>query len=234
MRLEDALEQGQVALGGGRYEAAVAYADEALRIKPSAEARYIRARAEEDRPKPDANITAADLEKARADYQAALDLNPDPALAARCRSGLANVAFDNDDYATAVAQWTSAVDDLDDAQWRALALYKVGLAQQRLGQFADADKTLQSVRDQYPDQDVAARARERQGVRGFYVQLGTYTGSDDAATAIATAKGAGLTCRQIADQGLIAVRGGPFTTYAQAKQALAQVAAQFPQAVVGP
>jgi tetratricopeptide (TPR) repeat protein len=233
-KIQDAVDAGEVALGGNRYDAAIARADEALHIGPTAEAYYIRGRAEEDRPKPDADITNADLEKARADYQAALDLHPPDALAARCRVGLANIAFAHEDYATAIADWSSAVDGLDEPQWRALALYRIGESQQRLGQFDAADKTFQQVRDQYADQDIAVQAQERQGLRGFYVQVGTFPNIDDAEAAVAKAQSAGVTCRQVSDNGLTAVRGGPYGSYAEARRALAAVAAAFPDAAIRP
>lgn len=232
--MQDSLDAGQVALGGNRYEAAIARANEALEIAPSAQAYYIRARAEEDRPKPDNNIAEADLQKAKSDYQAAIDLHPEAALAARCRVGLANFAFAHEDYAGAVAQWSGAVNGLDQPQWRALALFQMGQAQQRLGQFETADKTFQRIRDEYPDQDVAGRAQALQNVRGFYLQMGIFTNIDDAETAVKKALAAGVTCRQASDQGLIAVRGGPYPNYAEARKAQAAVAGVFANAVIKP
>jgi tetratricopeptide (TPR) repeat protein len=136
---QEMIESGEVALGGDRYDAAVADADDAIQEAPSADAYYLRARAEEDRPKPDSDITAADLAKARADYQAALDRNPPPLLVGRCRAGLANVAFALEDYPTAMADWQSSLDYLAEPQWRAFALYRIGICQQRLGEFDDAN-----------------------------------------------------------------------------------------------
>jgi tetratricopeptide (TPR) repeat protein len=231
---QEMIESGEVALGGDRYDAAVADADDAIQEAPSADAYYLRARAEEDRPKPDSDITAADLAKARADYQAALDRNPPPLLVGRCRAGLANVAFALEDYPTAMADWQSSLDYLAEPQWRAFALYRIGICQQRLGEFDDADKTFQSVCDQYSDLDVATMARARQGIRGFYLQLGTYSTIADAQAAIQTAGGDGVTCREVSDQGLYAVRAGPYPAYAPARKAQALVIGQFPGAVIGP
>ncbi len=233
-KIQDNVDAGQVALGGNRYEAAIDAADRALEIGPSAQAYYIRARAEEDRPKPDNNITEADLQKAKNDYQSALNLDPPPALAARCRVGLANFAFAHEDYAGAITNWTSAVDGLDQPQWRAMALFRMGQAQQRLGQFDAANKTFQRIRDDYPDQDIASRAKDLQDVRAYYVQVGTYTNIDDAETAVKKATGAGVTCRQVSDQGLIAVRGGPYADYAEARKAQDALNGLFPAVVIKP
>jgi tetratricopeptide (TPR) repeat protein len=151
-----------------------------------------------------------------------------------CQAGLANVAFGLGDYSTAIFQWDSAIDDLEEAQWRAYALYRVGESQQRLGRFADADKTFARVIQEYPDQDVAIKAQARTGVRGFYVQVGSFAKTDDAQAAIKTAADAGVTCQEVSDQGLFAVRAGPFSTYADAVKAQGTLAGQFPDATIGP
>jgi|GEM_PF-2269506 len=230
----DKVSDGEVALGGNRFDAAVADADESIRLSPTAPAYYLRARAEEDRPKPDANIAAADLSKAKTDYQTAIDLHPGAGLTARSRAGLANIAFTQNDYSLAVFNLTMAVDDLEQPEWRANALYRIGESQQRLGRFDDADKTFKRLSDEYPDQDVATKARTREGVRAFYLQIGAFKSQDDARKAMVDAKNAGLACDTVADHGLVAVRGGPYTSYADAVRAKATVAQQFPDAIVGP
>jgi tetratricopeptide (TPR) repeat protein len=233
-KAQDHVESGEVALGGNRYDAAVADADAAIHESATADAYYLRARAEEDRPKPDSIITATDLAKARADYQAALDMSPSPVLQGRCHAGLANVAFSVEDYPTAITQWQSSLETLLEPQWRAFAQFRIGMCQQRLSKFDDADKTFQSVSEQFPDLDVSVMAKARQGIRGFYLQLATYSTIPDAEAAIQTAKTAGVTCREAGDQGLYAVRAGPFATYALARQAQAMVIGQFPGASIGP
>lgn len=233
-KARDDIDAGEVALGGGRYDAAVSDADESLHLDPSAQAYYLRGRAEEDRPKPDANITAADLAKAGADYQAALDLHPDPPLAARCRAGLANIAFSHGEYPQALDLWSAAVDDLGEPVWRAEALYRIGECQQRLARFEEADKTFQRIEDDYPDLDAAVKAHARQGVRAFFVQVADCSTIADAQAALHAAQSIGLSCRQVADQGLYAIRAGPYSTYAQAQAAKASVANQFPDAIIGP
>jgi tetratricopeptide (TPR) repeat protein len=233
-KISDAVSAGEVALGGNRFDVAVSDADDALHIGQSAQAYYLRGRAEESRPKPDDQITAGDLASARVDYQSALDLHPGQPLEARCHAGLANVAFVQDDYATALYQYTSAVDHLDRPEWQELALYRIGECQQRLGHFQDADRTFALVCQQYAGDDIAAKAEARESVHGFYVQIGAYAQPNDATTAMKSAQTDGLDCRLIADQGMIAVRGGPFSTYTDALHARAAVAAQFPDAAIGP
>jgi tetratricopeptide (TPR) repeat protein len=233
-KIAEKLDAGEVALGGGLYDSAISDADDANRLTPTAQAYYLRGRAEEDRPKPDANLAVADWEKARTDYQAALNLHPPKALAARCRAGLANIAFAQEDYAVATFQYMTALDDLEQPDWRANALYRIGEAQQRVGRFDDADKTFKRLESEYPDQAVTAKGIAREGVKEFFVQVGTFADLNAAQAALTTVQHAGLTARQIADQGLIAVRAGPYATYIEAEKAQATIAGQFPGAKVGP
>jgi tetratricopeptide (TPR) repeat protein len=230
----DDVDSGEVALGGGRFDTAVSDADAAIKAHPTAEAYYLRGRAEEDRPKPDNDITIADLDRASADYQAALNFNPGQPLESRCRAGIANVAFSRGNYDLALFQWNSAVNGLDEPQWKARALYGIGVCLQRLGRFDDADKTFDRLRSEFPDQEITARGMERRGIRGFYVQIGAFAKLPDAQAAQKTAQDNGLKCRQVSDQGLIAVRGGPYDTYADALRGKALVAGQFPDAIIGP
>lgn len=233
-RIQDNIDAGEVALGGNRYDAAVADADAAINIHPTAEAYYLRGRAEEDRPKPDDQIAAADLASARTDYKSALDQQPSKPLAARCRAGLANIAFIQGDYDVALYEWTIAIDDLEDDRWKAQALFHMGECQQRLGRFDDADKTFKRVTQLYPDQEVANEAQGRIGVHGFYVQLGTFANLSDAQAAMTAASTAGLSCRQTVDNGQTTVRCGPYSTYADAQRGKTAIAAQYPDATVGP
>ena len=231
---EEELADGQVSLGGSRYDLAVEHATASIKLKPTADAYYLRARAEEDRPKPDSDIAAADLGKARDDYRAALDFHPPQPIKSRSQAGLANVSFSLDDYDTAIFEWLSCVDDLDDPQWKASALIGVGEAQQRMCPFSVADKTFQRVVKDYPETDAATKAQLRIGVAGYFVQIGAFNNIDDAQNALKSAQAAGFSCRQVGDQGLYAVRGGPYWTYADAKKAKATIIQQFPNAIVGP
>jgi tetratricopeptide (TPR) repeat protein len=233
-RAQDAIDAGEVALGGNRFQDAIEQADESIRLVPSAAAYYLRARAEEDRPKPDADITLADFDRAKADYQSALKMTPDAALTARCHAGLAHIAFAEGDFTTAMTEWTTALPGLDQPELQAFALCRIGECKQRLGQFDEADKAFQRVRDLYPDQEAAITAQARQGIRGFYLQIGSFTQLDDATAAQSAAEKAGVPCGQASDHGLFAVRAGPYKTYAEAQQAQAKLSATFPNAAVGP
>ena len=233
-KVQDKVDAGEVALGGRRYDLAVADATDALASGPSPEAYYLRGRAQEDRPKPDAEIEAADLAKAKTDYRAALALNPGQPLDARCHAGLANVAFTQDDYSTALYQYTTAVDHLDKPEWKAYALYRIGECQQRLGRFDDADQTFDAVARQYPGQDVAARAKAHEGGRGFYVQVGAFSRPADAEKAAAAARNAGANPEEVMNGPLTVVRAGPYSSYTQAKTLKGAVASQFPDAVIVP
>src|SRR5436190_732216 len=100
----------------------------------------------------------------------ALEQLPRQPLESYIHASLGNVAYFQDDYQSAIGQLNAAYDKLDSDDIKAWALYRVGLSQQRLGQFAQADQTFTSVQQFHPNSVPAQRAREHQGARAFYVQ----------------------------------------------------------------
>src|SRR5690349_2245993 len=143
----DNLRAGYGALEAKQYDAAVQHADEQITRTPqgpgSAEALYLKGRALEAKASPGGNSTNpdADWQAARAAYVDALQLNPGPDLEAHIRAGVANVAYFQNDYATALGQWSAAYDKIRDEETNAWILYRIGVCQQRLNQFDAADKT---------------------------------------------------------------------------------------------
>lgn len=235
------LDPGYAALEQKDFDRAINKADAFLAKSPhgqgSAEALYLKGRSLEG--KNTAGVTAAqakaNLESARTAYVQALAQNPSQPLRAYVRTSLGNVAYFQDDYPTAIAQLSAAVDQLKDPDVQAWAMYRIGLSQQRLGQFAQADQTFAKIEHENPQSEPAKRSAEHLGARAFYVQLATYA---DAATASKTA--AELNRRGIAaaiapaTEGHTILRAGPIASYAQAQYLKAQLAAQFPNAVVVP
>ena len=144
-----------------------------------AEAYYIRGYAIEIRPKADNAAAAHDFSMARESYSHGLTCNPRPAIAGRLHVQLGNVCYYQEDYSAAVPELTAAYNILDSSQPKDLILYHIGICEQRLGRFDDADRTFQRVQQEYPNCAYAAPAKAHQGIRGFYVQLGTYSQSRD-------------------------------------------------------
>jgi outer membrane protein assembly factor BamD (BamD/ComL family) len=235
------LQNGFTALDNKQYDQAITEADSFLAKSPqgvgSADALYLKGRALEERA-----TSANDLQRARQDLQAArtayinaLQLNPPRTLEARIRAGVANVAYWQDDYATAAQQWSAAYQNTEDPATKSFILYRVGLAQQRMGDFASADQTFASVQQQYPGTDGAVRAKERQGARAYTVQLATYANAATADANIAQLRKEGLNpTRTVDPQRRVIVTIGGLANYQQAMQNKNRLAARYPTALIIP
>jgi outer membrane protein assembly factor BamD (BamD/ComL family) len=236
------LDAGFAALESKQYNEAIAKADEFLGGSPhgagSPEALYLKGRALEGKNatgEASADEVKQNLEAARAAYMQALDRTPRQPLESYIRTSLANVAYFQDDYATAVGQWKAAYDKLDRDDIKAWALYRVGVSQQRLGQFAQADQTFANVQAAHPDTVPAQRAKEHQGARAFFVQVATFANPQGAQTAVAELSKKGIVAAATRNQsGNTVVRIGPVSSYAQAQYWKTQLASQYPDAIVLP
>lgn len=232
-----ALQAGYGALESQQYDQAIARADAFLTTAPqgpgSAEALYLKGRALEGKTAADDAEAKRNLQAARSAYLAALEQSPSRPLDAYIRTSLANVAYFQDDYPTAITQWSAAMDHLDREDVKGWALYRIGLCQQRLGKFQDADRTFAQVQKNYPGVP-AQRAREHEGARGFVVQMATFATAAQADKAIAALSKQNLAATQAIDSaGHHAVRI-PASTYAQAESLKNRFAKQYPDALVLP
>jgi outer membrane protein assembly factor BamD (BamD/ComL family) len=244
----DRLSQGQLgqgydALAQRQYSQAIAAADAYLSTagtgdKGVAEALYLKGRAIEqqlvDQPTPAAQVQAQ-WQQARVLYVQALEQKPSPELEALIRAGIANVAFYQDDFQTALEQWNAASAGLKQPDAQEWVLYRMGQCQQRTGRFEEADRTYAAVQERYPGGQAAAKAKERQGARAFYVQLATFSSPASADRASAELKRQGIQPQRISDaQGRQVIRVGPLPTYAQAKAVKQRQAATYPDALIIP
>src|SRR5579884_4066758 len=178
------LNESSQAIQGGDYERAMASADEFLRDHPnggpgSAEALYFEGRTYEHRAEAAGaadNQTQAkqDLQNAQWSYERAMQQTPSPQLEPLLHAGIANVAYFQENYDKAMNEWAQAYPGLQDKDAKAWVLYRIGLCQQRLGRFEQADTNFALVRQQFPTSEPAARAAAHQGARAFYVQVGAY------------------------------------------------------------
>src|SRR4029077_26145 len=85
----------------------------------------------------------------------------------------------NKDYASTRDLASKIIKDSNDPQKRVEAQYYYGLAQLRLGQYADARSAFQNVMDTHPSQDVYDKAALSM-IEGFYME-GFYTDALDTA-----------------------------------------------------
>jgi TolA-binding protein len=233
------LREGFGQLEAKQYDAATATANDYLRRYPStpgtAEALYLRGRSAEQRPSRSYAESRGNLQTARTDYIAALSTKPPASLENYIRTSIGNVAFFQDDYATALAQWRYVYPRQKDPTTRAWTLYRIGLSLQRQGKFGDADATFDRVVRDYPGTLQASRAAEARGTRAFYVQVGAFAVQSSAdRLARDLAQRGGRVSRQADPRGLHLVRLGPFGTYLSAMAERSRWLAYYPDARVVP
>lgn len=237
----ETLNGGYGALTDNRLDDAQAAADKVLASehngRGAAEALYLRGRVSEERSR-QAKDEAEQKQlanDARQNYVRALSQKPAPKLEAAVRTQLANVAYYQEDFATAAREGAAAYANLESPGEQAWALYRVGLSQQRLGRFADADQTFAAVQQRYANTEPARRAASRAGARAFHVQVGIFTDSSNAQRTAAALKTDGYSAVKSNDSSgkqIIAV--GPVATYAEAKVLQARLAAKYPGAMILP
>jgi tetratricopeptide (TPR) repeat protein len=232
------LKAGYQALENQNYDDALARADTFLQKTPagqgSAEALYLRGRALEQKSARSPHEAHTNLQAARNAYLDALKCSPAPKLQTYLHTSLGNVAYFQDDFKTADAQWTIAYDKLQDENDKAWVLYRIGLCKQRLGQFADADTIYLAVQDRFPNTIPAQRAKEKQGVRGFSLQLATFASSASADNAIGTLRRQGVTAMRQDANGRSIVLVGPLPTYQQAQVLKGRYAGVYPDSIIVP
>ncbi len=236
------LQSGYSALDQKQYDQAVGSADQALQQSNggagAAEALYLRGRAIYGRTKLDAAHQSADLREARDNYTRALAAEPPPppALEGLIRCDLANVAYFQDDYATADREWQAAFDKLDSDETKAWTLYRVGICRQRMGRWSEADSVFAAVQSHYPNSTPAQRSRDHMGAKGFYVQVGTFRDTSSADTVIASLKSRGLAATKSPRpaSNAQAVMVGPQSTYATAVALKQQLSPTYADAMIVP
>ncbi len=237
---KDQLRSGYDALERRQYDQADAVAHAYLNKTPhgpgSAEALYLEGRVREARAEyaGDPAQAHAQMEAARDAYNQGVAVPAVPAVQARLHAGLANVAYFEDDFGTAVREWQLAYPNLEKAEDRAWTLYRIGLCQQRLGWFEQADRSFETVIQQYAGTEPANRSAAHQGARGFYVQVGAFTDASHADKTVGALRAQGLNPQKATEPGKQVVRIGPVPSYADARALKVRLSAQFPEAIITP
>ncbi|MGH7179292.1 MAG: SPOR domain-containing protein [Tepidisphaeraceae bacterium] len=233
------LSAGYQSLQAGQFDDALARADAQIKAGAhapgTAEALYLRGRTLEQRTKSDPAQGKSDLAGARDAYTQALRLSPNQPLESYIRASLGNVAYWQDDYATAEQQWIEAYGKIPGDDVNAFILYRIGLAQQRQGNFTHADATFAKVQQQAPNTEAAERARSHSGYRAFTVQVATFASPQSADAAIATLRRSGaIPTRQTNSRGQLVISIGPASTYPQAQALKDRFASSYPDAIIVP
>lgn len=236
---EQALRASANALKQNDYGQAIILANDAMAEKLSsqeaAEALYLRGRAYEERPASSQGQLESNLQAARSSYVEAMRHSPSRKLSTYIHASLGKVAFFQDDFGTASQQLWLASGELADPELKAASLYYMGKAQQRSGQFQDADQTFANVMQRYSGTQWATKSAASRGVRAFYVQLGVYANPKSVDPVIKAMQQRGIQpARSIDSQGRYLLKAGPFGSYAQAKQARQRLQDLFQDAFVVP
>jgi tetratricopeptide (TPR) repeat protein len=239
------LQAGYDALGAQNYDGAMARASEFIANNPNGgpgtpDALYLQGRVYEHRA--EAADTAgrqpearSDLQDARGTYEHALTLNPSPNLIPLLQAGVANAAYFQEDYFTAMRNWAAAYPGLTQPDSKAWVKYRLGLCQQRLGRFDEADRSFAEVQQQFPHTAPAERASVHQGAKAFYVALGSWADAKTADAIVATLRAQGFTpVKSTAPDGRQAIRVGPANNYDQAKALRARLLSAYPAATIEP
>jgi TolA-binding protein len=217
-------------------DAADAYLKEQPTGPAAADALYLRGRALEEKGQRDASSPQKDFADAYNYYSQALAQRPRPGLAALIHVGMGNVLYFQDRYSAAIHELTNGLEQLERDPDKAWALYRVGLCYQRLAHWEEADKQFIAVQQRFPNTDQAARAREHQGARAFYVQVATYAAPAQADATTAELKRQGLPAQRFQDtaRNVQYVRVGPMNTYEAAVAAKQKLWGRYRDAVVVP
>jgi tetratricopeptide (TPR) repeat protein len=231
------LDASKQALQAQQYDPAIRSADAAIASNDSAElaeAYYLRGYAIENRPKADTADAIRDLALARESYVNGLTHDPGPAVAGHLHAQLGNVTFYQDDYSTALREFDAAYPLASEPGNKPLILYHMGICEQRLGRFDDADRTFQRVVQEYPGGEYGPYAQARIGVRGFYVQVGAYSQPSDIQKAAKAVASAGSAPLKTNDKGLTVIRTSDVQSYDQAQDLKERLASRYPDARVMP
>ena len=239
------LQVGYQAIAQNDYEGAMRAAEQFLHDHPqggggTAEALYLEGRVYEHRATSEESQgrqgeAKMDLQTARSTYVKALSLPAEPKVKALIHAGVANTAYFHDDFPTAMNEWAVAYPDIQQQEAQAWILYRIGVCQQRLGRFDQADRSFAQVRQQFPNSEPAKRAVSHVGAKAFYVQVGAFADSANADKTVASLQSQGFRASKLTPQpNRQEVVVGPAYTYADAKTLKGQLVRAYPGAVIEP
>lgn len=232
------LSTGFAAVDQQQYDLALQKADRYLQENPtgsnSAEAMYLRGRALEQRPKPNDATANSDLRQARAAYEQALGLSPAPKTQSYIQAALGNVCYWLGDYVQAERNWEAAYNSLQEGELKAWVLYRIGLCQQRQGNWTAADRTFGLVRQQWPGSVQAQRSAAHQGWRNFSVQVAAFQSPASADKMVHELRLQGFSASRQSKGNLQVVIVGPASNYSQALALRAKLLREHRDAMIVP
>ena len=215
--------------------AADAYLKENPTGPAAADALYLHGRALEAKSQRDPASPQRDWADAYSYYTQALAQKPRPALEGLIHVGMGNILYFQDRYGAASSELAAGYEKLERDTDKAWALYRIGLCQQRLGKWQDADRTFVQVQQQFPNSEPALRSRDHQGYNAFWVQVATFPNPQMASAAMTELKKQGLNAQLFVDttRNAQVVRVGPLT-YEGALATKQRVLAKYRDALIVP
>jgi tetratricopeptide (TPR) repeat protein len=222
------------------YATMSAAADAYIQKEPTgtslADAYYLRGRALEEKAGHDPSAPQKDAADAYSAYAEALNHKPAPALEGLIHTGMGNVLYFQERYSAAANELTAGYDKLERDTDKAWALYRIGLCNQRMSKWDDADKFFAAVQQQYPGSAPAQRAREHQGYKAFWVQVATFANPATASQHADELKKQGMTAQLFVDttRNAQVVRVGPLSTYDAAVAMKQRVSKKYRDAIIVP
>ncbi len=220
----------------GMIEVSDAYLKENPTGPAAADALYLHGRALEAAAQQDAGGAQRDSIEAYNYYSQALTQKPRPGLEGLIHVGMGNVLYFQDRYSAAVGELTAGYAKLERDTDKAWAMYRIGLCNQRMGHWAEADKYFAAVQKQFPNTDPAQRAHEHQGATAFWVQVGTFATPAAADAATADLKRQGIASQRFQDtaRNVQYVRVGPLSSYESAVAVKKRVLGKYRDALIMP
>jgi tetratricopeptide (TPR) repeat protein len=212
-----------------------AYLKESPTGPAAADALYLHGRALEEKSRRDPASPQKDWADAYNYYTQALNQKPRPALEGLIHVGMGNILYFQDRYGAASSELSAGYEKLERDTDKAWALYRIGLCQQRLDKWQDANRTFAQVQQQFPGSEPAQRSRDHQGYNAFWVQVATFPNPQMAAASLADLKKQGYTAQLFVDttRNAQVIRVGPLT-YDGAVATKQRVLAKYPYATVLP
>ena len=229
------LTEGEEAYRAKRYNVAVErlslLIDEVKDRPTAARARYVRGMTYSLAGQ--RALAYADLEQAARDAK-------DPDVAWRADAVLGVLCFEDEKWAAAAAALARAADKMPSAPPLDALLYRLGLCQERMGHWAEAQIAYRRIVSSFPGGAYAQNASRRLELNAehFAIQCGVFSQPRIADSRVAELRQRGLAAyvrpetRQ--GPGYYVVLVGRYDSYTDAKLALAKVRGYVPSAVLWP
>ena len=176
--------------------------------------------------------------EASGDFEAAIKKSRGEAVAGLAHVALGHIYFEKhpDKQDKAIEQYTAALGKLGEVKPKDVVLYRLGVAQQKLGQWSEADLHLSRCLDGFAESKYASYARGRFGSRRWRLQYGAFGNLGGAKRMVRELGRSGVEAewlpRRKDGRLLYAVQSGEYNTYAEAEAAWELIRGQQGQAEI--